>query len=84
MVVVEKFFEGFKCSQGLRGFHAVMDAWLRLYYNWYQIDNLARNTNSVMPALKRTRLTASVWWKTNWCINCVLMRVMECRERDNS
>ena len=40
--------------------------------------------NSVMPALKRTRLTASAWRKTNWCINCVLMRVMERRERDNS
>ena len=39
---------------------------------------------SVMPALKRTRLTASAWRKTNWCINCVLMRVMERRERDNS
>ena len=38
----------------------------------------------VMPALKRTRLTASAWRKTNWCINCVLMRVMERRERDNS
>ena len=34
----------------------------------------------VMP----TRLTASAWRKTNWCINCVLMRVMERRERDNS
>ena len=41
-------------------------------------------TNSVMPALKRTRLTASAWRKANWCINCVLMRVMERRERDNS
>ena len=40
--------------------------------------------NSVMPALKRTRLTASAWRKANWCINCVLMRVMERRERDNS
>ena len=39
---------------------------------------------SVMPALKRTRLTASAWRKANWCINCVLMRVMERRERDNS
>ena len=29
-----------------------------------------------MPALKRTRLTASAWRKANWCINCVLMRVM--------
>ena len=38
----------------------------------------------VMPALKRTRLTASAWRKANWCINCVLMRVMERRERDNS
>ena len=38
---------------------------------------------SVMPALKRTRLTASAWRKANWCINCVLMRVMERRERDN-
>ena len=37
-----------------------------------------------MPALKRTRLTASAWRKANWCINCVLMRVMERRERDNS
>ena len=35
-----------------------------------------------MPALKRTRLTASAWRKANWCINCVLMRVMERRERD--
>ena len=34
---------------------------------------------SVMPALKRTRLTASAWRETNWCINCVLMRVMERR-----
>ena len=33
---------------------------------------------------KRTRLTASAWRKANWCINCVLMRVMERRERDNS
>ena len=41
-------------------------------------------TYSVMPALKRTRLTASAWRKTNWCINCALMRVMERRERDNS
>ena len=40
--------------------------------------------NFVMPALKRTRLTASAWRKANWCINCVLMRVMERRERDNS
>ena len=32
-----------------------------------------------MPALKRTRLTASAWRKANWCINCVLMRVMERR-----
>ena len=40
--------------------------------------------DSVMPALKRTRLTASAWRKANWCINCVLMRVMERRERDNS
>ena len=24
----------------------------------------------VMPALKRTRLTASAWRKANWCINC--------------
>ena len=39
---------------------------------------------SVMPALKRTRLTASAWRKANWCINCVLMRVMERHERDNS
>ena len=30
-----------------------------------------------MPALKRTRLTASAWRKATWCINCVLMRVME-------
>ena len=41
-------------------------------------------SNSVMPALKRTRLAASAWRKANWCINCVLMRVMERRERDNS
>ena len=40
--------------------------------------------NCVMPALKRTRLTASAWREANWCINCVLMRVMERRERDNS
>ena len=46
----------------------------RKHYNW----------NSVMPALKRTRLTVSAWRKTNWCINCVLMRVMERCERDNS
>ena len=39
--------------------------------------------NCVMPALKRTRLTALAWRKANWCINCVLMRVMERRERDN-
>ena len=41
-------------------------------------------SDSVMPALKRTRLTASAWRKANWCINCVLMRVMERRERDKS
>ena len=41
-------------------------------------------SSRVMPALKRTRLTASAWPKANWCINCVLMRVMERRERDNS
>ena len=45
---------------------------------------LRLSLNIVMPALKRTRLTASAWRKTNWCINCVLMRVMERRERDNS
>ena len=38
-----------------------------------------KNTDCVMPALKRTRLTASAWRKANWCINCVLMRVMERR-----
>ena len=50
------------------------------------LENEARLVllNSVMPALKRTRLTASAWRKANWCINCVLMRVMERRERDNS
>ena len=42
------------------------------------------NVLSVMPALKRTRLTASAWRKANWCINCVLMRVMERRERDTA
>ena len=41
------------------------------------------SAKSVMPALKRTRLTASAWRKANWCINCVLMRVMERRERDS-
>ena len=50
------------------------------------LENEARLVllNSVMPALKRTRLTASAWRKANWCINCVLIRVMERRERDNS
>ena len=47
-------------------------------------NRLNSQNNSVMPALKRTRLTASAWRKANWCINCVLMRVMERRERDNS
>ena len=49
------------------------------------LNNVAELSSfSVMPALKRTRLTASAWRKANWCINCVLMRVMERRERDNS
>ena len=50
----------------------------------FQLHSSRHIENSVMPALKRTRLTASAWRKANWCINCVLMRVMERRERDNS
>ena len=38
--------------------------------------NVADYKYGVMPALKRTRLTASTWRKANWCINCVLMRIM--------
>ena len=51
---------------------------------YIEVESIIGILNSVMPALKRTRLTASAWRKANWCINCVLMRVMERRERDNS
>ena len=57
---------------------------MEIYWFSENLFNSATMNVSVMPALKRTRLTASAWRKANWCINCVLMRVMERRERDNS
>ena len=51
----------------------------------YSDTDRIRPPFSAMPAHnKRTWLTASVWRKTNWCINCALMKLMERRERDNS
>ena len=58
MVDVEKFCEGYKCSQGLRGFdHAFMDVWSRLYYptTKQKTDNLG--CAYMRPGVRATELS---------------------------
>ena len=40
--------------------------------------------NNELKALINLKSKQTLLVFTNWCINCVLMRVMERRERDNS
>ena len=53
------------------------------FWNGLQIPCLVSVEPSVMPPLRRTRLTASAWQEPNWCINCALKRrVVERHEHE--